>query len=203
MKKEGNTVLFFLLFLVNARLLFFCYNKSVYYNIEGIGEDMTRKAAYGGLFLALALVVSYIETLIPIHVGIPGVKIGLANGVIMVLLYMVSLRETFAVSLARIVLSGFMFGNLMMILYSLAGGMLSLTVMALLKKWGGFSPVGISVAGGVSHNIGQLIVAILVLETGRLAYYFPVLLVSGTIAGIAVGLLASEVIKRMPKNLKF
>lgn len=162
---------------------------------------MTKKTAYGGLFLALALVASYIETLIPIHVGIPGVKIGLANGVIMVLLYMVSLRETYAVSLARIVLSGFLFGNLMMILYSLAGGMLSLTVMALMKKSGGFSPIGISVAGGVSHNIGQLVVAILVLETGRLVYYIPVLLISGTIAGIAIGVIAGEVIKRIPKNL--
>jgi len=162
---------------------------------------MTKKTAYGGLFLALALVASYIETLIPISVGIPGVKIGLANGVIMVLLYMVSLRETYAVSLARIVLSGFLFGNLMMIIYSLAGGMLSLTVMALMKRFGGFSPVGVSVAGGVSHNIGQLIVAILVLETGRLVYYFPILLVSGTVAGIVIGILAGEIIKRVPRNL--
>ncbi|MDO4168745.1 MAG: Gx transporter family protein [Lachnospiraceae bacterium] len=160
---------------------------------------MTKKVAYGGLFLALALVASYVEMLIPIQLGIPGVKIGLANGVIMVLLYMVNLKETYAVSLARIVLSGFLFGNLMMILYSLAGGMLSLTVMALLKKIGGFSPVGVSVAGGVSHNIGQLAVAMLVLETGKLVYYFPVLLISGTIAGIAIGLIAGEIIKRLPR----
>lgn len=162
---------------------------------------MTKKIAYGGLFLALALVVSYIETLIPIHIGIPGVKIGLANGVIMVLLYMVSLRETLGVSLARILLAGFMFGNLMMILYSLAGGMLSLAVMAVLKKSGVFGPVGVSVAGGVSHNIGQLVVAILVLETGRLVYYLPILLLSGTIAGIIIGILSGEVIRRMPKHL--
>lgn len=167
--------------------------------IERMGMVMTKKVAYGGLFLALALVASYVEMLIPIQLGIPGVKIGLANGVIMVLLYMVNLKETYAVSLARIVLSGFLFGNLMMILYSLAGGMLSLTVMALLKKIGGFSPVGVSVAGGVSHNIGQLAVAMLVLETGKLVYYFPVLLISGTIAGIAIGLIAGEIIKRLPR----
>lgn len=167
--------------------------------IERMGMIMTKKVAYGGLFLALALVASYVEMLIPIQLGIPGVKIGLANGVIMVLLYMVNLKETYAVSLARIVLSGFLFGNLMMILYSLAGGMLSLTVMALLKKIGGFSPVGVSVAGGVSHNIGQLAVAMLVLETGKLVYYFPVLLISGTIAGIAIGLIAGEIIKRLPR----
>ncbi|MEE1313282.1 MAG: Gx transporter family protein [Lachnospiraceae bacterium] len=161
---------------------------------------MTKKIAYGGLFLALALVASYLETLIPLQVGIPGVKIGLANGVIMVLLYMVNIKETYAVSIARILLSGFLFGNLMMIFYSLAGGMLSLTVMILLKKLGGFSPVGVSVVGGVSHNIGQLVVAMLALETGRLVYYFPILLVSGTVAGVLIGIAAGEVIKRLPKN---
>jgi heptaprenyl diphosphate synthase len=162
---------------------------------------MTKKVAYGGLFLALALVASYVETLIPINIGIPGVKIGLANGVIMVLLYLASLKQTYGVQIARIVLSGFLFGNLMMILYSLAGGLLSLTVMALLRKVGGFSPVGVSVAGGVSHNLGQLIVAMFVLETGRLMYYFPVLLISGVIAGILIGIITGEIIRRLPKGL--
>lgn len=159
-----------------------------------------KKTAYGGLFLALALVASYVEMLIPIQTGIPGVKIGLANGVIMVLLYMANAREAYVVSVARILLSGFLFGNLMMILYSMAGGLLSLTVMVLLKRMGGFSPVGVSVAGGVSHNIGQLAVAILVLETGRLVYYLPVLLISGTIAGVLIGVIAGEIIKRLPKK---
>lgn len=160
---------------------------------------MTKKVAYGGLFLALALVASYVETLIPLQIGIPGVKIGLANGVIMVLLYMVNVKETYAVSIGRIILAGFLFGNLMMIAYSLAGGMLSLTVMVLLRKIKGFSPVGVSVAGGVAHNVGQLIVAAIVLETSRLVYYLPVLLISGTIAGIFVGVIAGEIIKRVPK----
>lgn len=159
-----------------------------------------KKTAYGGLFLALALVASYVEMLIPIQTGIPGVKIGLANGVIMVLLYMANAREAYVVSVARILLSGFLFGNLMMILYSMAGGLLSLTVMVLLKRMGGFSPVGVSVAGGVSHNIGQLAVAILVLETGRLVYYLPVLLISGMIAGVLIGVIAGEIIKRLPKK---
>jgi heptaprenyl diphosphate synthase len=105
------------------------------------------------------------------------------------------------VQIARIVLSGFLFGNLMMILYSLAGGLLSLTVMALLRKVGGFSPVGVSVAGGVSHNLGQLIVAMFVLETGRLMYYFPVLLISGVVAGILIGIITGEIIRRLPKGL--
>lgn len=161
---------------------------------------MTKKVAYGGVFLALALVASYLETLIPIHLGIPGVKLGLANGVIMVLLYVADVKETYAISLARILLAGFMFGNLMMILYSLAGGMLSLTVMVILKKFGGFSAVGVSVAGGVAHNIGQLLVAALVLETGKMFFYLPVLLVSGTFAGVLIGILSGEIVKRIPKN---
>ena len=161
---------------------------------------MVKKTAQGGLFLALALVASYVEMLIPIQIGIPGVKIGLANGVIMVLLYMAGAKEAYAISVARILLSGFLFGNLMMILYSMAGGMLSLTLMILLKKLGGFSPIGVSVAGGVSHNVGQLVVAILVLETGRLIYYFPVLLLSGTTAGVLIGIVVGEIIKRLPKN---
>jgi heptaprenyl diphosphate synthase len=165
------------------------------------GIFMTKKVAYGGVFLALALVASYIETLIPINLGIPGVKIGLANGVIMVLLYLASLKQTYAISIARILLSGFLFGNLVMILYSMAGGMLSLTVMAILKKIGGFSPVGVSVAGGVSHNVGQLIVAMFVLETGKLVYYFPVLLVSGVVAGVLIGIITGGIIRRLPKGL--
>ena len=123
-----------------------------------------------------------------------------ANGVIMVLLYMAGAKEAYAISVARVLLSGFLFGNLMMILYSMAGGMLSLTLMILLKKIGGFSPIGVSVAGGVSHNVGQLVVAILVLETGRLIYYFPVLLLSGTTAGVLIGIVVGEIIKRLPKN---
>ena len=162
---------------------------------------MTKKVAYGGLFLALALVASYLETLIPINLGIPGIKLGLANGVIMVLLYVSDAKQCYAISLARILLAGFLFGNLMMILYSLAGGMLSLTVMVILKKVNAFSPVGVSVAGGVSHNAGQLIVAAIVLETGKMVYYFPVLLVSGVLAGTLIGILAGEIIKRVPKNL--
>ncbi len=161
---------------------------------------MTKKVAYGGVFLALALVASYLETLIPIQIGIPGVKLGLANGVIMVLLYVSDVKQTYAISIARILLAGFLFGNLMMIIYSFAGGMLSLTVMVLLKKLGGFSSVGVSVAGGVAHNVGQLIVAALVLETAKMVYYFPVLLLSGTIAGILIGILSGEIVKRIPKN---
>ena len=121
---------------------------------------MKNRVAYFGVFTALALIFSYVETLIPINFGIPGVKLGLANLVIVIALYKMKLTEVYLLSVVRVLLSGFIFGNYFSIIYSLAGGLLSLTVMALLKKNKGFSVMGISVAGGVFHNVGQLIVAI-------------------------------------------
>ena len=140
---------------------------------------MKSRVAYFGVFTALALIFSYVETLIPVNLGIPGVKLGLANLIIVVALYKMRLSEAYLLSVVRVLLAGFIFGNYFSIIYSLAGGLLSLTVMALLKKWGGFSLQGISIAGGVFHNIGQLIVAAVVVETFSVTYYFPVLLVAG------------------------
>ena len=118
---------------------------------------MKNRVAYFGVFTALALIFSYVETLIPFHIGIPGVKLGLANLIIVVALYKMSLKETYLLSVVRVVLSGFIFGNYFSIIYSLAGGLLSLTVMALLKKKGGFSILGISIAGGaiISDNLSS------------------------------------------------
>ena len=160
-----------------------------------------KRIAADGLFLALALVVSYIEVLIPIPVGIPGVKIGLANAVIMVLLFFTTWQRTLLISVVRILLAGFLFGNPMTIVYSLAGGILSLFVMVILRKIRGFSVAGISVGGGVAHNIGQLSVAVLLMENARIYYYVPVLLITGTIAGIAIGVLTGILIRKLPKNL--
>ena len=140
---------------------------------------MKNRVAYFGVFTALALIFSYVESLIPIQLGIPGVKLGLANLIIVIALYKMRLSEVFLLSIVRILLSGFLFGNYFSILYSLAGGLLSLVVMALLKKTGDFSVMGISMAGGVSHNVGQLVVAMLVVETFSVGYYLPVLLVAG------------------------
>ena len=149
----------------------------------------TKRLAADAMFLTLALVVSYIEVLIPIPVGIPGIKLGLANGVIMVLLFFTTWIRTLEISVIRVVLAGFLFGNPMTIVYSLAGGILSLIVMGLLKKIEGFSPVGISVGGGVAHNIGQLSVAVILMENTKIYYYAPVLLITGTIAGIILGII--------------
>lgn len=155
------------------------------------------RAAYLGVFTALALIFSYIETLIPIHFGIPGVKLGLANLIIVVVLYKMGTGDAFVLSVARIVLSGFLFANLFSIIYSLAGGLLSLAVMAVLKKRGTFSVMGISMAGGIFHNIGQMIVAMLVVETFSVAYYLPVLLIAGVATGLLIGIVANDMLKRL------
>lgn len=158
---------------------------------------MKSRVAYFGVFTALALIFSYVESLIPIQIGIPGVKLGLANLMIVIALYKMSLKETYLLSITRVVLSGFLFGNMFAILYSFAGGLLSLTVMAVLKKAGGFSVMGVSIAGGVFHNIGQLIIAMIVVETFSVAYYIPVLLIAGVITGLLIGIAANETLKRI------
>lgn len=163
---------------------------------------MKNRVAYFGVFTALALIFSYVESLIPIQLGIPGVKLGLANLIIVIALYKMRLSEVFLLSIVRILLSGFLFGNYFSILYSLAGGLLSLAVMALLKKAGDFSVMGISMAGGVSHNVGQLVVAMLVVETVSVSYYLPVLLVAGLVTGFLIGVAAGEMLKRLV-NIQF
>lgn len=163
---------------------------------------MKNRVAYFGVFTALALMFSYIETMIPIQFGVPGIKLGFANIMIVIMLYKSSAKEALLLSIVRIMLSGFLFGNLSSILYSIAGGVLSLGIMTLLKKQGGFSVIGVSVAGGVSNNVGQLIVAMLVVETYQVGYYFPVLLVAGVLTGLGIGVVSQEVLKRI-RNICF
>ena len=163
---------------------------------------MKNRVAYFGVFTALALMFSYIETMIPIQFGVPGIKLGFANIMIVIMLYKSCAKEALLLSIVRIMLSGFLFGNLSSILYSIAGGVLSLGIMTLLKKQGGFSVIGVSVAGGVSHNVGQLIVAMLVVETYQVGYYFPVLLVAGVLTGLGIGVVSQEVLKRI-RNICF
>ena len=158
---------------------------------------LKAKVAYFGVFTALGLIFSYVESLIPIHVGIPGVKLGLANLIVVIALYKMKIKEVYVLSVVRIVLVGFVFGNLFAILYSLAGGMLSLTMMCILKKTDKFSVFGVSIAGGVFHNIGQLMMAMIVLESISIGYYFPILLVSGLITGFVIGFVSNEMMKRL------
>lgn len=163
---------------------------------------MKNRVAYFGVFSALALIFSYVESLISFSIGIPGVKLGLANLIIVIALYKMPLSQVYLLCVVKVLLSGFLFGNYFSILYSLAGGLLSLSVMAVLKKTGGFSVAGISIAGGVFHNIGQLIVAMFVVETFQVVYYFPVLLIAGLLTGFLIGITAKEMLKRLV-NLEF
>lgn len=157
------------------------------------------KAAFYGLMIGLAFVMSYIENLLPLPSPAPGVKLGLANTVSMAALYLVGAKGAMAVSLVRILLSGLAFTGFSMMFYSLCGGILSLVVMILLKKTGLFSTVGLSVAGGAAHNVGQLLAAAWVTRTAGVFSYLPVLLIAGSIAGAAVGAAAGLVIGRIAR----
>lgn len=161
---------------------------------------MKSKLAYLGLFSAVAIIFGYVESLIPFFMGIPGIKLGLANLAVLFLLQKYSVKEAALVSVVRILVIGFMFGNLFSILYSMAGAFLSLTVMTLMIKKTDFSLVGVSVAGGIAHNVGQLIIAMLTVSSLNLIYYAPALLISGVITGIVIGKLTEEVAKRIPSG---
>jgi heptaprenyl diphosphate synthase len=158
---------------------------------------MNHKTAYLGIFSALAIIFGYVETLVPVFAGVPGIKLGLANLAVLFILQRYTWKEAVIVSVIRILVIGFLFGNLFSIVYSLAGAALSLTVMTLMMKKSDFSLIGVSVAGGVSHNVGQLIIAMLVLESTSLIYYGPALLISGVITGLLIGWLTTEVSRRV------
>lgn len=155
------------------------------------------KIAQYGLLTALALVLSYLESLIP-PLWVPGVKLGLPNLAVVFALYRLGWKDACAISLVRVVLVTLLFGNGAALAYSIAGAALSLSLMGLLKKTGKFSTVGVSVAGGVAHNAGQILMAMALLETSRLAWYLPVLWVSGTIAGVLIGIVSGVLVERVP-----
>lgn len=156
-----------------------------------------KKIAFISLFVALAMICSYIESLIPINFGIPGVKLGLANVVSVVVLYLFSPLIALIVVILRVILIGILFGNMFSILYSLTGGVVSVILMYITKKTNLFSLVGVSIVGGVSHNLAQLFVAMVVIEQLKLSLYGPVLIISGIVTGTMIGLLCMQVIKRV------
>ncbi len=158
----------------------------------------SRKVTVLALCASLAMVLSYVESLFPAFVAVPGVKLGLANIAVVFALYSLGFWEAGVVSLVRAVTLALLFGNGASLLYSLAGACLSLAGMAALKKTGLFAPVSVSVAGGVLHNLGQIAMACLLLETNVIFYYLPYLILSGTLAGIAIGLLAGYLVRRIP-----
>ena len=176
---------------------------------------MTKKLAQLGLFLALALILAYVELLIPFSFGIPGIKLGLPNLIVVMLLYQradnrsvtvsddrywFGAKEAILINILRIVLSGFLFSNLYTIIYSLAGAAFSIAAMMLGRRFRCFSVIGVSVLGGVFHNIGQTLVAMFVVETVYVGYYVPFLIVAGTVTGALLGIVAMEL---MPYLVRF
>lgn len=155
-----------------------------------------------GLLLAFALILSYVEVLIPFHIGIPGVKLGLANLAVVLCLYLFGYREALLLTVLKAVLSGFLFGNMSMILYSVAGALVSFLAMALMLKSNRFHLPVVSAIGGVMHNAGQLIVAYLTIQTYGILYYIPVLLIAGLITGILIGITATLVLPYIQKILQ-
>lgn len=159
-----------------------------------------RRYSVLGLMTAVALVLSYVEAILPpIWSAVPGIKIGLPNIIIIFILYKTGLKDAVTVSAIRLFLVALLFGNVMTLAYSAAGAILSLSLMTLCKKLNLFSTVGVSIVGGVAHNLGQILVAIAIFETSQIGYYMLVLAVTGTVAGVFVGIVASIIIKRFEK----
>ena len=159
----------------------------------------TKRVAYLGITIALAMILSFIESQIPAFVAIPGIKVGLPNLVIGFLLYRVGWREATLVNFIRVLLVSILFGSIQTLSFSLAGAALSLLGMILIKKTEKFSPIAVSVIGGVLHNVGQIIAACLWTDTPEIVYYLPVLLISGTVAGVIIGLVGGLLIERLDK----
>lgn len=164
-------------------------------------SSVSGKVALTAMLAAVAMIFSYIEAIIPFNLGVPGIKLGIANLVILVSLYLLDFKFTLLINLIRIFVSGLLFTGLFGAVYSLSGGLLSLFIMYLLKKTGLFSMVGVSMAGGVAHNLGQLSIAALLVSNMKVFVYFPVLLFSGLISGIVIGVIAFLILKKLsPKS---
>lgn len=160
-------------------------------------QSRTKLIAMCGLMASLGLIFSYVEVLFPISIGIPGVKLGIANLVVIIALYKLGAKYAFSINVIRILVAGLLFNGAFGALYSLAGAVLSFAVMCCLKKTNLFSMVGVSMAGGVAHNLGQLLVAATIIENLKIFIYFPVLLVSGMITGIVIGIVSHIVMQKL------
>lgn len=156
--------------------------------------------ATAAVLASLALIFSYIEFLVPLSLGLPGIKLGLANIVIVVALYKLGTRTALLVNVTRILLAAALFGSVFSALYSLSGGLISFAAMAALKRTDCFSTAGVSMAGGVFHNMGQLLIAALLVESYQIFYYFPLLLLAGLATGIINGIIATLILKALSKT---
>lgn len=163
-------------------------------------RNKTRRIALLGVLTSVALVLSYLESMLPpISTAVPGIKMGLPNIIIIFLLYKFGLKEAVTVSLIRVFIVALLFGNVMTLAYSVAGAVLSLGLMTLFKKLDFFSQVGVSIIGGISHNLGQILVAIFLFDTIQIGYYMIILSITGTIAGVVIGIISSILVKNLEK----
>lgn len=170
-------------------------------SIHGGNSGRARRVAISALFASLALIFSYIEAILPVAPGIPGIKLGIANLVVIITMYRLDLRYALVINLIRIFLAGFMFNGLYGAIYSLCGCLVSYAVMCIMYKSGLFSVIGVSMGGGVAHNIGQLCIAAFLVSSYQIFYYLPVLIISGTISGILIGWLGWILLEHIPKRL--
>lgn len=179
-------------------MILLCNNRVVQVQMK----KNTVQITMGGVFTALAMIFSYIESMIPIPVPIPGIKLGVANIAVITVLYVLGSRQAVLINLLRITLTAVLFGNFNSFLFSMAGGILSLAIMILLKYCKVFSMIGVSVAGGVFHNIGQITAAVFLMDTTAIYYYLPVLLIAGVITGIVIGIVGGLLTQRVLPVLK-
>lgn len=164
-------------------------------------DSRTKRLTYSALMAALALIFSYIEVLIPFNIGVPGIKLGIANLVVIIALYYLGPGYAFSINLIRVVVAGLLFNGLFGFLYSLAGAVLSFAIMFLAKKSGLFSITGVSICGAVFHNLGQIIIAAFLISSLKIFAYFPVLIISGVVCGTIIGIIAYLIMQRLPGGI--
>ena len=160
-------------------------------------RERTRRVALCGLLIAMMLVLGFVESRIPINAGIPGIKLGLSNGVLIFAVYMLDLPTAWMLMVLKVTLSGLLFGGFNTIMYALAGGVVSMLAMSLLSRVKGMHPVTVSMAGGVAHNVGQVALAMIILQTPQLLYYMAVLMLVGLACGALTGVVANSVMKHL------
>ena len=159
----------------------------------------TKKIALCGVLTALAMIFSYIESVIPIPIPVPGIKLGVANIAVITILYVLGVKEAIVINLLRIALTALLFGNVNSFLFSISGAVLSLTIMIIMKKLDFFSCIGVSVCGGVMHNVGQIRAAVFIMGSEAIVLYLPVLIVSGVFTGVVIGVVSGIVAKHVKK----
>ncbi len=165
------------------------------------GQNETKKIACLGLLAALAIIFGYVEVLFPFHIGIPGIKLGIANIMTVLVLYLFGWREAGTVMLVRVVVIGLLFGNVYGILYSLSGGILSLIGMSFFRYRMIFGMVGVSILGGILHNMGQLFLAAFIVKELKLVFYGPILLIAGIVTGFLIGIVTELIFKRLEGSI--